>query len=145
MQPIYVAAPNFTIPDTPPAAPTDVADLLRVLVEQNREQIQLLRTLNAWQDSGPKWRAFLSRWHAEFPRAGQDCKTVLPHVERTYLKMLGELTDRLSETEPDELETDYALGEFLDRYSTRLGQLAQIINQLTPLADNAPTDADASE
>lgn len=143
MQPIYVAAPHFNIPDTPPPTPaSEIGDLLRHLVDGQREQCGLLRGLLASQDSSPRWKAFLARWQEEFPGIGRECKAVLPHVERTYLTMVKEVTDRLADTSAEELENDFALGEFLDRFGTRLNQLVGIINQLTPLADNAPPPAE---
>jgi hypothetical protein len=139
MQPIYVAAPPVQLPDTPPpTSPAEISDLLRHLIDIQRDQHGLLRGLLAAQDHGPKWKAFLSRWQAEFPDAGQSCKAVLPAVERAFLTTVKDVTDRLADSTADDLENDFALGEFLDRYGTRLGQLAGIINQLTPLAENAP-------
>jgi hypothetical protein len=139
MQPIYVTAPTIQLPDAPPPTPaTEIADLLRHLVELQRDQVGQLRALQAAQDHGPKWKAFLGRWQAEFPDAGKDCKAVLPSVERAFLSVVKEVTDRLADSSIEDLENDFSLGEFLDRYSTRLGQLAGIINQLTPLAENAP-------
>ncbi len=142
MQPIYVAAPHISLPDAPaPTTASEVGDLLRHLIDVQREQTGYLRGLLVSQDHGPKWKAFLARWQDEFPDVGQGCKAVLPAVERVFLTLVKEVTDRLSESSADELESDYALGEFLDKYGTRLHQLAGIINQLTPLADNAPPPA----
>jgi hypothetical protein len=142
MQPIYVAAPPVQLPDAPPpTTAAEVGDLLRLLIDIQRDQHILLRGLLSTQDQGPKWKAFLARWQTEFPDAGPNCKAVLPAVERAYLTAVKEVTDRLAETCAEDLENDFALGEFLDRYGTRLAQLAGIINQLTPLAENAPAPA----
>ena len=66
------------------------------------------------------------------------CKSVLPTIERVYLTMIDELTRKLTDEDADELESEYVLNEFLDKYGTRLQQLSVIINQLTPIADAAP-------
>jgi hypothetical protein len=138
MQPIYVAAPHFNLPEAPaPTTASEVGDLLRHLIDGQRDQTGLLRGLLASQDQSPKWKALLARWHDEFPNVGSSCRAVLPAVERVFLTMVNEVTEKLSDSSADELESDYALGEFLDRYGTRLNQLAGIINQLTPLAENA--------
>jgi hypothetical protein len=139
MQPIIVAAPHLQLPDVPaPTSPSEIGDLLRHLVDLNREQVGLLRHLVAVHDGGAaKWKAFLGRWQSEFPDAGADCKAVLPSVERAFLTAVKDVTDRLAETNAEDLENDFALGEFLDRHSNRLSQLAGIINHLTPLSDNA--------
>lgn len=116
----------------------EVPELLRQMLEQQREQVALLRTQVAAQDNLSRWRAFLGRWAAEFPGIGGACKQVLPAVERAFLVMLQELTDRLSGDDPQDITNEYVLNEFLDRYGIRLGQLATIISQLSPLADAAP-------
>jgi hypothetical protein len=115
-----------------------VTDLLRQLLDVQREQANLLKAQLAAQDNAARWRAFLSRWSGEFPDIGGACKQVLPAVERAYLTMLKELTDRLRADDPDDLTDDFVLNEFLDRYGIRLGQLATILSQLGPLADAAP-------
>ena len=69
------------------------------------------------------------------PSAGA-CRQVLPVLERAYLSLLGELTEKLA-AEPDALADEFVLSEFLDRYGMRLGQLANILGQVAPLADAA--------
>ena len=38
----------------------------------------------------------------------------------------------------DAFDSEFALGEFLDKFGMKLGQLGQIINQIMPLAEAAP-------
>lgn len=136
---IIVSAPAVRLPELPPPTPSssDLGDLLRQLIDVQREQVHLTRGLLAFHDSSPKWKALLTRWQEEFPDVGLDCKRVLPTVERAYMTLLKEVTDRLDDTDADELGNDFTMGEFLDRYGTRLNQLAGMINQLLPLAENA--------
>jgi hypothetical protein len=136
--PLYVApAPPVQLPDPPPA-PSEVADLLRQLLDAQREQVGLMRAQMAAQDQMAKWRAFLARWAGEFPDIGTACRQALPALERAYLGLIRELTGRLRGDDPDDLTDDFVLGEFLDRYGMRLGQLATVMSQLAPLADAAP-------
>jgi hypothetical protein len=107
-----------------------------------KELLAVQRTQAAAQDGLARWRAFLARWQTDFPDIGMACKLVLPLVERAYLNLIRELTDRLRE-EDGGLDDDFALGEFLDRYGMRLNQLATILGQLAPLADAAPPPATA--
>jgi hypothetical protein len=140
--PLYVVASPVQMPaDLPPVPGTEVADLLRQLLDVQRDQLALLRAKQAAQDGTAKLRAFLSRWDGEFPNIGGACKEILPHLERTYLSMVRELTDRLLADERDDLDNDFVLNEFLDRYGLRLGQLGNIISQLSPIADAAPAPA----
>jgi hypothetical protein len=139
--PIYTNVPIVRLPavNSPPPA-NDVADLMRQMIELQKEQLAALRGLLAYQDSVSRWRAFLNRWQIEFPTIGQTCKEVLPQVERAYLILLKELTDKLQE-EQDTLEEDFALSEFLDRYGMRLSQLGTVMSHVAPLADAAPPPA----
>lgn len=137
--PLYVTPPAaIPLPDPPPLA-TDVADLLRQLLDVQREQVALLRAQQSSQDHLSRWRAFLSRWEGEFPNIGGVCKQVLPAVERAYLTMVRDLTQQLQDSD-NALEDEFMLGEFLDRYGIRLNQLGSILSQLTPLADAAPQE-----
>jgi hypothetical protein len=123
----------------PPPGMLEIADLLRQSVELQRDQLALLRAQQAAQDNTSRWRAFLARWAGEFPEAGGACKQSLPVLERAYLELIRELTNRLKEI-GDSLDDEFVMGEFLDRYGMRIGQLGSMINQLGPLADAAPAD-----
>ena len=136
--PIYVTPPMVRLPD--PLPPGDVSDLLRQVLEVQRDQLAVLRQQAAQTDGMARWRAFLGRWQEEFPGIGSACKTVLPVVERAYLTLVQDLTDRLRDEDAEPLENEFVLNEFLDRYGTRLGQLGNVLSQLSPLADAAPAE-----
>ncbi len=122
-------------PTSPSALPAETVDLLRQLLEVQREQLNFLRSIAAAHDSGARWRAFLSRWQGEFPDLSAGCRKALPVLEQTYGKLLTELTEYLSSNGTDALDNDFSLQEFLDRYGMRLGQLGTILNLVAPLAD----------
>lgn len=138
--PLIVASPGIRLPDVPTASQqaVETADLLRQLIDIQREQLALSRAIVLNNDAGLKWRKFLERWQVEFPDIASACKTVLPTMERVYMKMIRELVDRLNSDEVDDFDSEYALGEFLDKYGMRLNQLNTIISQLSPIADTAP-------
>lgn len=136
--PLYVTLPPpMQLPELPTLS-HEVADLLRQLLDAQREQVYLLKAQQAAQDSLSRWKAFLSRWAGEFPEVGGACRQVLPTIERAYLTMMKELTDRLRAEEADDLTDEFVLNEFLDRYGIRLAQLGNILSQISPLADAAP-------
>lgn len=140
---IIVAAPQMRMPDLPPLplGVPELADLLRQQIDLLKHQINVSKAIYAQGDSSARWKSLMARWADDFPDVGRDCKRVLPMVERAYLTKMKEVTDRLEEADTDELENDFTLGEFLDKYAIRLQQLAGIMHQLAPLADNAPPPA----
>jgi hypothetical protein len=134
-----VAGPNM--PQQQPV-PTQVsantAELLRQILEAQKEQNALMRHLIMANDAGLRWRNFLSRWNELYPEMASGCKDVLPHLERAYMDIMNELTERLRDDGDEALDNEFTLGEFLDKYGMKLGQLGQIINLVTPLAEAAP-------
>jgi hypothetical protein len=121
----------------PPSFPAEAVDLLRQLLDVQREQLNQLRASAAAHDNGARWRAFLNRWHEEFPDLSGTCRKALPVLEQTYGKLISEMTEHLSGDGSDALDNDFALQDFLDRYGMRLGQLGTILNLVAPLAEAA--------
>ena len=138
---IDVSSALPSTPPEPPAAPAaapEVVDLLRQILEVQREQLAYQRAAAAAHDMTARWRAFLSRWQEELPDLADSCRRAVPHLERCYGQLLRELTERLTEEEQS-LDNDFALQEFLDRFGMRLAQLGTILNLVAPLAEAANT------
>jgi hypothetical protein len=142
--PVYVLPPALTV-HTPPEPPAnEIADLLRQTIALQQEQLAVLKALQqgqqvllANQDGNARWRAFLARWDTEFPGIGPACKQSVPAVERAYLTMIRDVTEKLAD-DPEAFEDEFVLAEFLDRYGMRLSQLGNLLGQIAPLADAAP-------
>jgi hypothetical protein len=130
------AFPSQTPEQTPPSATPEMLDLLRQLLEVQREQLAYQKAAAQAHDVGSRWRAFLSRWKEDFPGLSEACRKALPSLERSYGQLIVELTDHINgDDEEQGLDTDFALQEFLDRYGMRLAQLGTILNLVGPLAD----------
>lgn len=138
MDSILVTPPLLRLPDGPPPLPADNTDLLRQMVDLQRQQLELLKAQQSNQDERAKVRAFHNRHAEEFPQLPASCKRVLPAVERAYLSLLSDLTERLMDDEADALGSEFAVAEFLDRYGVRLMQLGNILGQVGQLANLAP-------
>lgn len=137
---IIVSSPMLRLPDVPSSSTGsgETADLLRQMVELQREQIGLMRAKAAATDEKARWQNFYNRWSAEFPTLPGQCKSVLPSVERAFFELLREVTDRLTGEDAVELESEFALAEFLDKYGVRLAQLGNILGQVGHLANVMP-------
>ncbi|HLW64632.1 MAG TPA: hypothetical protein VKS79_04880 [Gemmataceae bacterium] len=120
----------------------EITDLLRQLLDAQREQVALLRNNAAAHDSGQRWRAVLSRWQNDFANLPSACKRVLPQLERAYITLIADLTDRIQDEGDDAIGNEFALGEFLDRFGMRLNQLGSILTLVGPLADIAETSGE---
>jgi hypothetical protein len=140
---IDVSSALSTSPADAPAAPLsvsnpEVVDLLRQILEVQREQLNYQRAAAAAHDATARWRAFLARWQNEFPDLSDGCRRALPHLERCYGQLIRDLTEKLTGDEDSGLDNDFALQEFLDRYGMRLAQLGTILNLVAPLAEAGP-------
>ena len=122
--------------------PTDqgpaLADLLRQILEVQREQLAYQRAAAAAHDMTARWRAYLSRWDDEFPDLSDGCKKAMPHLERVYGQMITDLSEKVNDDD-DGLDSDFAVQEFLDKYGMRLAQLGTILNLVAPLAEAGNT------
>jgi uncharacterized protein YeaO (DUF488 family) len=129
----------FTTPPPPQKAEpsTETIDLLRQMLDVQREQLNQLRANAAAHDMTSRWRAFLQRWQEEFPLLGENCRKTMPILEQTYARLISDLTELCSSNE-EPLDNDFALQEFLDRYGMRLAQLGTILNLVAPLAEAGP-------
>jgi hypothetical protein len=119
-----------------PNAPADTHELLRQMLEVQREQLSHFKALLNAHDGGARWRAFLARWRDDFPDLSQACRQAMPVLERSYGKLIEELTEYLGQNSNDVLDNDFALQEFLDKYGMRLTQLGTLLNLVAPFADS---------
>ena len=126
-----------TAPEPPGVPPAETADLLRQILEVQRQQLSLMQASAAAHDVASRWRAFLARWREDFPDLGESCRLVLPVLERSYGALISELAEHLRQNGNGALDNDFALQEFLDRYGMRLAQLGTILNLVAPLAESS--------
>jgi hypothetical protein len=127
----------MSTPSDPP--PEDTTDLLRQLLEVQRELLALQKQAAAAHDHGSRWRAYLARWQQDFPELPEACKSAVPILERSYGALIAELAEHLRQNDQGSLENDFVLGEFLDRYGMRLSQLGTILSLVAFLAEASST------
>jgi len=141
-----VAPPTFAFQAPPQIPPVELEhSLLRELIDVQREQLAYLRAAHEAHHSSGRWIAFFKRWSEEFPDAGGSCLKAFPHVERAFLRLVDDLSSRLTDEEDSSIDDEFSLGEFLDRYGMRLSQLGNVLNILGPLAEAARITAAAEQ
>jgi hypothetical protein len=128
----------------PPDANTPAAELLRQILEVQKQHLAHAQAWAAANDPGARWRALVARWRADFPDLPDTCREVLPTLERAYGAILESLVQELRQQGNDALDSEFALQDFLDRYGMRLGQLGNILNLVAPLAEAGPPQNEAS-
>jgi transketolase len=129
-----------------PSGPEAVPDLLRQILDLQRDQFNqilevqkehLHHVRTAAQDNLSRWRNLLARWQNDHPEFAEQCKKAYPLMEKTYVQMLVNMVEELSEQEDDALDNEFAVQEFLDRYGMKLGQLSHILSIIGPLSEAA--------
>ncbi|MBL8799370.1 MAG: hypothetical protein JNM56_36140 [Planctomycetia bacterium] len=114
---------------------SEATELLRQLLEVQREQLNLQKAAAQAHDMNARWRSYLNRWQQEFPELPDACKYALPILERSYGQLIADLAAHFREHGADALDGDFALGEFLDRYGMRLSQLGSILSLVAYIAE----------
>jgi hypothetical protein len=133
-----VSATSLAPPQVPPSDAS--LDLLRQILEVQREQLTLQRAALAAQDGSARWKTFLARWQHEFPDTASSCRQILPHLERSYLRLLEELARQVQSEDGSGIDDDFSLNEFLDRYGMRLAQLGTILGLVGALAEGGKVE-----
>jgi hypothetical protein len=135
-----------SVPSAPPQPGEINAELLRQILELQRDQLgQILQVerehlalaKNMAQDNNARWRTLLSRWQKDLPELTAHCKTAYPLLERAYVHMIAAMVEEVSDKDEDELDNEFAVQDFLDRYGMRLGQLGHMVHVIGSLAEAA--------
>ena len=145
-----IASQNPTAAQPAAPVPTQAgdinADLLRQILELQRDQLaQMLQVQrehlalakNMAQDNNARWRTLLGRWQKDLPDLMDYCKQAYPTLERAYVHMIAAMVQEVSEKDPDDLDNEFTVQDFLDRYGMRLGQLGHMVHVIGSIAEAA--------
>ena len=133
-------------PPAPPSSGDAHVDLLRQILEVQRDQLaQMLQVQREHlalarslaQDNNARWRTLLSRWQKDLPELNGQCKQAYPILERAYVHMISSMVEEVSQQDDDALDNEFAVQDFLDRYGMRMGQLGHMVHVIGSLADAA--------
>lgn len=129
--------PALIPPSGPPSESS--SELLRELLEVQREQLSVMRTAHTESGNHARWKNFFSRWEDEFGHLPGALKSTLGKVEHAYLRLMEDVTQQLSD-EDGGIVDDFTLNEFLDRYAMRAAQLGALLNLLGQMVEAVRTE-----
>src|ERR671924_510339 len=84
-----------------PAPASGSVELLRQLLEVQREQLELMKahqaslTAMAEAQSQARKRSWFDRWQQEFPDLPESCRHAMPVLERAYLNLISHLIEEV--------------------------------------------------
>jgi hypothetical protein len=146
MQFQFNVASNASAPPVPPPTAANIPELLRLILEVQREQLgqilevqkeQLQHARATAQDNLSRWRQMLSRWQEEQPDFAAHCMKAYPLMEKAYVQMLARMVEELNAEDADSLESEFGVQEFLDRYGMKIGQFSHLLGIIGPLSEAA--------
>ena len=137
--PIDVSAEN----NTPPAdQKTDdsynqLAPILLQLLEKIDQQNTLLEELLKQQASQQNQRSGeLDQWKEANPDLARNCRSAAETLSRAQTEFLEQLTTDVCDSDETLLDSNFMLGEFVDRYGPRLAHLNGVLQVLSQLSSS---------
>lgn len=78
--------------------------------------------------------AELKAWREKHPYVAQSCRRAAEGLSQVHTEFLTSLAEEAAESAEDFVDSDYALGEFIDRYGPRLAHFNGVMQLLSQLA-----------
>ena len=137
--PIDVSAEN----KTPPAdqkvdnSYNQLAPILLQLLEKIDQQNTLLEELLKQQASQQNQRSGeLDQWREANPELARNCRSAAETLSRAQTEFLEQLTTDVCDSDETLLDSNFMLGEFVDRYGPRLAHLNGVLQVLSQLSSS---------
>lgn len=120
--------------------------LLREIVVTQRKSVDLLLELLNQVSLQQRQRvAELKAWKEANPQLAQACRRAAESLSKVHTEFLSGLAQEAADNADDFSDSEYALGEFIDRYGPRLAHfngVLQLFAQLGAPLPQAETPAD---
>ena len=124
---------------TPTADITETNVLLRELVAQGQKQCELLTELLGQVSLQHRQRAAeLKAWKESNPQLARSCKRAAESLGRVHTEFLASIAQEAAENADDFSDSEYALGEFIDRYGPRLAHFNGVLQLFAQLGAPLP-------
>lgn len=117
--------------------------LLRELVASQQKSNELLGQLVALVSQQQRQRAAeLKAWREANPKLAESCRHAAEALTKVHTEFLSSIASEAATSGEDLLDSDYALGEFIDRYGPRLAHFNGIMQLFAQLG--APVQPEQS-
>lgn len=135
-----------------PTGPTGTGDagetnrLLRDLVALQHKQCDLLTELLGQVSLQQRQRtAELKAWKEANPELASSCRRAAESLSKVHTEFLSSLAQEAADNAEDFSDSDYALGEFIDRYGPRLAHFNGVLQLFAQLGAPLPQSEPASD
>jgi hypothetical protein len=115
--------------------------LLREILEVQKRSCELLVQLVGVVSQQQRQRQVeLKAWREAHPDLAAACRSAAEALAKVHAEFLGSVAREGAESAEDLLESDYALGEFIDRHGPRLAHFNGLMQVLGQLAAAPPAE-----
>ena len=130
---------------SPPADVSETNRLLRELAAMQNRTCQLLAELVNQVSLQQRQRAAeLKAWKENNPQLARSCRQAAESLSKVHTDFLATVAREAAENAEDFADSEYALGEFIDRYGPRLAHFNGVLQLLAQLgAPQAPAEPPA--
>lgn len=125
-----------------PAVSADAAEtarLLRDMVALQRRSCELLAELvNQVSQQQRQRNAELKAWKEANPRLSESCRQAAEALTKVHADFLSNIATEAADNAENFSDSDYALGDFLDRFGPRLAHFNGVLQLLAQLGAPLP-------
>ena len=141
--PIDVSAENSPadIGQKPVDTNNQLAPILLQLLEKMDQQNELLEKLVAQYAIQQNQRSGeLDQWKEANPELARNCRSAAETLSRAQTEFLEQLTTDVCDSDETLLDSNFMLGEFVDRYGPRLAHLNGVLQVLSQLSSSPASE-----
>jgi hypothetical protein len=136
---ISAATVRTTVPSPLPADATETNRLLRDMVILQHRSCELLAELVNQVSLQQRQRtAELKAWKEANPQLANACRHAAESLSKVHTEFLSTIASEAFENAENFSDSDYALGDFLDRFGPRLAHFNGVLQLLSQLSAQPP-------
>jgi hypothetical protein len=138
---VDISAAAMTPPGAAPLAGdlTETNRLLRELIGQQQRSCDLLNELLAQVSLQHRQRnAELKAWKEAHPQLARSCRRAAESLAKVHTEFLSGIAREAADNADDFADSEYALGEFIDRYGPRLAHFNGVLQLFAQLGAPLP-------